>query len=728
MTGRTIQIARRVAGILCGAAVLLGGSAARADGVEIFRIQSQSGFLKGTLDGMSVDELGTLRLAPKAERLTSLEEPFLLAAAPHPEGWVVGTGNDGRVLLVKREGTVEQLFETGEPEVFAVWVAPDGTVYAGSSPQGHVYRYRDGEAETFFSPGEAYVWALTGTSETLWVGTGTQGKLFRVDAEGKGTVVWDSDDTHVRSLAMAEDGSVLAGTAGEGLVVRIGPDGERATLHDSTAPEVVALTPGRDGDVWAAVVASEASQIPASAAAAKSDDEEDGEDDDSDEGVAVQGVSAGQVLGSRPPGYEGPRSEILRIGSSRRVDRVARLKDETVYTLLWSGEGLWIGTGLEGKIYRLQGEDLVLQSDVDERQVMALVPDGEHPAFGTTNAAAFYRFQTGKDRRGTYTSPVLDAKVLSRFGTFHWLGEAPRGSELAFAFRSGMSSEPDATWSSWTQPREGNEIALGELPRGRYVQWRATAQSRGESTPSLAAAELSYRQENLAPEIESLKVLDPGEVVVAFNFNPGQQVFEPARPDRQGIFTTLEPSSTDTDGRTKSLWKLGYRTLRWTASDPNEDDLVYRIEFRPDGDESAWLPVEDELRETYYSFDATVVPDGVYRFRVVAADRPEGHPERLVEERTSEPVLIDHTPPEIESSRRSGSTWTVTVQDRLNPLREAVYSVDAGEWKTAEPEDGLLDGRSETLRLDVPAGGRLVMLRLTDAALNSVTSDLSEEP
>ncbi len=58
------------------------------------------------------------------------------------------------------------------------------------------------------------------------------------------------------------------------------------------------------------------------------------------------------------------------------------------------------------------------------------------------------------------------------------------------------------------------------------------------------------------------------------------------------------------------LWKLGYQTLRWTAADPNEDDLVYDLSFRPAstaGDrEGEWLAVVKDLKEDHYSFDATV--------------------------------------------------------------------------------------------------------------------------
>src|SRR5436853_129270 len=132
--------------------------------VKIFQARSQAAFLAGTLDGVSVDSLGRMQLAPKVDRVASVAEPFLLSAAVHPDGWVVGTGNAGKVLKIDRKGTVTELFAAAEPEVFAVLVDADGTVYAGTSPRGKVYRIRPGKgaakAEPFFDPQETYIWAL----------------------------------------------------------------------------------------------------------------------------------------------------------------------------------------------------------------------------------------------------------------------------------------------------------------------------------------------------------------------------------------------------------------------------------------------------------------------------------------------------------------------------------------------------------------------------------------
>jgi hypothetical protein len=373
-----------------------------------------------------------------------------------------------------------------------------------------------------------------------------------------------------------------------------------------------------------------------------------------------------------------------------------------------------------------------LEKDVDERQVVALVPGDPGPAFATTNAAALFRVTAGREQRGTYTSAPLDAGQVAHFGTFRWRGEAPAASNVRFSFRSGVSAEPDRTWSAWTEPRAGAELPLDGVPQGRYVQWRAelSASRDGAASPLIYGTELSYWQENLRPRIESLAALEPGQILVPANFNPSNQVYEPAHPNREGIFTTLEPAAADDYGGgrgIKPLWKRGFRSLRWSANDPNGDQLTYELSFRNGDRDGSWMPMAEDLAEDHYSFDATVLPDGVYRFRLTASDRQANDPaSALAAEQVSDPVVIDHTPPTLAGTERRQSELRAIVADLLSPVREAVYSVDAGEWKPARAIDGLLDGERETLIVEAPGEAHMVLLRVTDAAYNVVTFDPSK--
>jgi hypothetical protein len=745
--------------------------------VRIFQTQGAAGFLGGKLTGVSVDALGRVRLAPQLQRVAAIGEPFLFAAAavhgPSGDFWAVGTGNSGKVLAIERDGKVRELFTAPEPEVFALWADPDGTIYAGTSPHGKVYRIAGGKGTVFFDPGETYIWALArDAAGRLLVATGTQGKLFRVDAGGRGEIAMTAEDTHIRSLAPQPNGDVLVGTAGKGLILRLGRDGRQHTVFQAEEPEVVALVNASDGSSYAAAIASEASLVdlgrategsgaagpggggapppnagapPAGAGggkpAAKPARSQPSQASAADEG------GDGSPVGSRRAGAAGPRSEILHLAADGRVETVWSFAADTIFSLLWQDGKLWVGTGVEGKLFTYAAGQIAIEGDLEDHQIVALLPGDGAPAFATTNAAAVYRIAAGTERRGTYLSAALDAGQLARFGSFRWRGELPEGAAVHFSFRSGMSSVPDAGWSSWVAPAAGaeeasppspasplgGELSLRDLPRGRFVQWRAeleAAGARGQSAV-LYAAELSYRQENLRPRIASFAALDPGQILVPLSFNPTNQVYEPAHPNHDGIFVPIgAPAGDETGGgRTKVLWKMGFQTLRWSAADPNEDPLVFDLYVRPAGADAApWLKMATDVDDDHYSFDATALPDGVYRFRLVASDRLANDADAaLSAERIGEPVVIDHTPPALVAVRREGKELRATVHDALSPVREAVYSIDAGPWKPARAADGLLDGLTETLIIDdpEPRSGQLLLLRVTDAAYNVVTFDLS---
>ncbi len=720
-----IGVVTALAGLLVAAGPLAAASS------RIFATRTPAAFQQGTLENVSLDAHGVLALADVADRVAAVAEPFAFSFARLPDGWAVGTGNEGKVLHVAADGTVTPLFDAAEPVVFALWADPDGTLFAGTSPDGKVYRIADGRAEIWFEPGETYIWAIArGGDGALWVATGTEGRLWRVTGKGSGAIAFDGEETHLRSLLPLPGGDLLIGTAPSGLTLRRDARGEMRTIHDSGLSEVVAFAPGADGAIWAAVLASESSFLDAApkAPAAAKEAAESGEEGAVVVVVEGEAEAAGATTGSRAAGARGARSELLRLLPGGSVEAVWSSSDETIFSLLGEPDGarLWVGTGLEGKLYVVEGERLRLEKDLEERQIVGLVPGEAGPALLTTNAAVVWRFTGGRERSGTYTSAALDAGQTSRFGVFRWRGEQPTGSGVRLAFRSGNSAEPDRTWSAWTAEVAGEEVPLAAVPPARYVQYRITLAGGGAS-PRVAETELSYRQQNLRPVIERFAVMDPGQIPVPTGFNPADQVYEPASPNREGIFTTLEPS-LGREERTKTVWRKGWRTLRWKVSDPNGDAVRARLEVRREGSE-AWFEMADDLAADLWSFDATVLPDGLWRFRLTVTDAAVNEPRtELAASEISEPVTVDHAPPELRAARRDAGGARLSVYDPLSPLRAAEISIDGGPWKPLAAADGLVDGRTEELVVnEIPAQARMVLVRLGDAAFNDRTFDLLRE-
>ena len=712
-------------------AAIAAGAIAAAVGaapVRIFKTQSAEGFLQGEASGVAVETGGALALAPRAERVAALATPFAYAAVAYGDGWAVGTGNDGQVLAVSAAGESRLFYDAEESEVFALAADGDGALVAGTSPDGKVYRVgRDGAAEVVFDPDATYIWALARAADgALWVATGDPGRLHRVSRSGAAETIWDGGAGHVRSLLVATNGDVLFGTAGDGRLLRW-RGGTVRTLHDSALNEVVALAPAADGATWVALLSSEASFVdlsPRPTPAAS------GEEAESAAGTVVVADDTGGPIGSRPAGARGPRSELWRLLAAGTMEKVWSSADETIFSLLAEGPRLWVGTGLGGRLYRFENDRPRVEREFDSKQVVGLLPGAGGPVALTTNAAELWRFSARRETSGTYTSAALDALQVARFGVFRWSGDEPAGAALTASFRSGFAAEPDATWSEWSEARSGREISLAGLEPGRFVQYRLTlAADEANGGPRAVSTELTYRQRNVRPTIESLVALDPGQIVVPAGFNPAEQLFEPTSPNREGIFDTLEPASAR-DERLKTVWRLGWQTLRWEASDLNGDELRFRLAVRPESDPAAWLTIVDEHEATHHAFDAAALPDGVYRFRLTATDAP-GNPEpgeALTAARESEAVVVDRTPPALGEVERRGRALVVAVYDAANPLRTAELSIDGGEWRPLRTADGLLDGRREELMTDdLPAGARIVLLRVADAAFNVRTFDLTAE-
>lgn len=167
--------------------------------------------------------------------------------------------------------------------------------------------------------------------------------------------------------------------------------------------------------------------------------------------------------------------------------------------------------------------------------------------------------------------------------------------------------------------------------------------------------------------------------------------------------------------------------VTWEASDPNNDQLTYTLEYRP-ANASVWLPLAKDLQENRYEWQTRRVPDGRYIVRVTASDHADNTPEAsLTHSRASDPVLVDNTPPVIENLKADAGRGQVTLQGRardgLSVIRNMQYVVDAAEqWNYILPEDLIYDSTEESFTVkisDLAPGQHVITLRAEDARGNA---------
>ena len=734
---------RALAAAVTSAAILTSLVLLQASSPVFWRVATQAELLRGEAENVSIDADGRLTLGPRTELLYEAPAPFLWSMARAGGALWIGSGNDGRVLRVTADGEAATVFEAAEQMVHAIAAGGDGRVLAGTSPDGALFRL-DGDApEMIFDPEDRYIWAVgVADSGDVFVATGDQGRIYRIPPGGDGQLFYDAEATHVLALAFDGAGNLLAGTGTPGQVIRIAPDGSGFAVLDSPYAEIRALRPAADGGVHAvAVGASPARSQPAPAAPAPAPAPV-ARVTTSTTVTAVGGAAAAPApaparSAPQPPAPGPARGAVYRIHPDGAWDTVWESQQDTPYDVALDDRGrLIIGTGNDGKIYRVADDPprVALLARAPAEQITSLLEaaDGSR-YYATSNPGAVWRLSDARADTGTYISEVHDARTVSAWGALRWHAVTPPDTAVRFHSRSGNTAAPNDTWSAWsaayTDP-EGSQVAS---PRARYLQWKAEL-SGADAAPTLLSVTAAYLPRNLRPKVASLTVHEPG---VAF-----QQPFASGDPPIAGLdgagdapdgAANATAGSTNSSTRQATLgrrvYRRGLRTIQWTASDPNGDELRFDVLYRAEA-EDGWRTLRSGVEDLVFTWDTTSAPDGAYLVRVVATDAPSNAPgAALAGLAESTPFDVDNTPPRIDVTPTmpgaAEATVVFAVTDTHSAVRRVEYSLDTEQWRLLFPQDGIADSRTEHFSVTVdPDDLDRLVLRATDAMDNAATAAL----
>ena len=727
---------RRLALASC---LLLSAGPARAAQPQFWRIEGARDFLDGTTEGLSVDSEGRVRLAPVTRAIYDPEVPFVWCLTRDAKGVLyAGTGNDGKVFKIEGDKGVP-FFDAAELEVHALAVGPDGKLYVGTSPDGKVYAVdAAGKAETFYDPTDKYIWALVfDPAGNLLVATGAEGKIHRVDGKGKAQILFTSSETHITALALDGAGNIYAGSAPSGILYRIDHAGKVFVLHDSSYREVKALDLGKDGSLYAAVVDGKErddsrTPVPLPPTPPGVMPTAEVTVTESFAVIAPQSAAPGPMPTPRPSdAFRGgvPKGAVLRVLPSGEVDTLWSSSEETPHALVLTADGVFVGTGNKGKIYRIRNDRTwAMLSSFPADQVTALYRGpGEGVAVATANPGKVHLLEATAGARGSFVSKVKDTDTVSAWGQVRWEATAPSGSELQMQTRSGNTANPDSTWSDWSQAyvRAGGEAVASE--RARFLQVKATLVGKDGVSPVLDSITAAYLQRNLRPQIPSITVHPPGEVFQKPLSISGETEIlgldSGPVPDARASGRGPMPPATS---YSRKLYQRGIQTFSWKGEDPNGDTLVYEVSYRRMND-TRWRLLRKGLTDAVLAWDTTTVPNGRYVIRVTASDSPS-NPESLAlnSEKESDPFDVDNTPPAVSLILVPPSTVRALVRDDSSLVRKAEFSVDGGRWQEVHPVDGINDEMEETYEISVgnlgSPGPHVLVVRGTDLLGNASTS------
>jgi hypothetical protein len=714
-------------------------SVASAQGTHLWLQSQMEEFEKGTPQGVSIASDGHLRQGPGLNEIVTTPSTFVwsIAAEPAGKGGAVfaGTGSPATVLRLgsKKGEKPFTLFESRDLSVQALAIGPDGSLYAATVPSGKVYKLNanasakvdESNAAVVFDAAKAdgaapadakdpasapsaqshYIWALIfDPAGRLYIATGNPGAVYRVDPnkpDTKPELFFKSDEAHIRTLAWDGKGNLIAGSDGSGLVYRINPEGKGYVLFEAPRREITSIAIGANGTIYAACVGDKShNPLPP---------------------LPVQGVASITITVIQPQSVqsanasasvpEGTQIYALTEGQAPRMFWSS--KDAIVYALASRPDGLLAISGNHGRIFLINDDGsyadighLQAQQGLALAQVASLEGTGG-VLIGTGNTGKVVALGTSDTHE--YASDVLDAGAFARFGRIEI---EPGSSGFDIFTRTGNVEQPIRGWSDW-QPLKDGSVASSP---GRFLQWKAVLHAGGV----VGSVGVNYLPVNSAPVVDDLVVVPGARLNPQNAISLSSQTVNIAFPSAsQGTTVTYDANSPGQPIQaTKDRTAV---TVRWAAHDDNGDKLIYSLFLEGDGD-TAWWPLKKKIKDQAYSFDATLIPDGGYRIKVVASDAPSHAPgEALTGEKISDRFVIDTTPPVVtnlsasaQPSSCAGANCakpflvTFDAEDSASTIARAEYSIDAGPWQYIDPVGKISDARREhyefRISLDTESG------------------------
>jgi hypothetical protein len=197
---------------------------------------------------------------------------LLLAAAPssyagQPVIWQTGSRaellkGDARGISISDTGVltlapnVAEIFNSQQAFVWSTAIDGQGNVYLGTGHDGKIFRVgADGKGALLYDAAELDITALAVARDgSLYAGSSPDGKVYRITADGHAEVFFDPGDKYIWSLAILNDGSLAVGTGDSGKLYRVrtaGAKPESSLLLSTNQTHVMSLAVTPQGDLIA---------------------------------------------------------------------------------------------------------------------------------------------------------------------------------------------------------------------------------------------------------------------------------------------------------------------------------------------------------------------------------------------------------------------------------------------------------------------------------------------
>lgn len=161
---------------------------------------------------------------------------------------------DGRLVLGPKIDTV---FSSDQPEIWSVARASDGSLYLGTGNRGRLYKIdASGKSSLLWTADQSEIFAVAVDSKgVVYAGTSPDGKIYRIE-QGKAAEYFAPAQRYIWGLAFAPDGSLFVATGDQGKIFRVtassgGTGGHGELYYETGQSHVTSLAFDREGRLLA---------------------------------------------------------------------------------------------------------------------------------------------------------------------------------------------------------------------------------------------------------------------------------------------------------------------------------------------------------------------------------------------------------------------------------------------------------------------------------------------
>jgi len=710
---------------LVGLSSLFGGE------IKKWELKSESDFSKGKeFQNVVLNSKGELFIGQKYDSVKIEDEIGALAAISGKGGYYVGTCS-GNIYKIENN-KAEKVFSTKEL-VITSFARVGDNIFAATIPNGKIFKMEaNGNWSEFAKLPCKYIWQILpgGEKVYLYAATGNEGKVFKVNADGTSSVVYESKTENILCMSQDNKNNIYLGTSRKGLLIKL-ENGKPKVLYNFDEAEVKSICISREGVVYAAVnsgaslpqpgIPKEGNpppvvQLHKEGKDEKGNEKKGNEKDEVEKGKEIlkkpmENLQKIQIIPppTTPPPTP-PKESCQTVGGGSsiwkfygdKVENIQNFKECFITEIILKDKDIIVGTNDDGKVFSITGDGSSTSQlyDFAEKQVSAFVEeDGELKGILASDNAVLHIISSELPEKGVYVSDVMDAKYPTMWGSVNWNGDG----KISIQFRSGNTSEPDDTWSNWSDEMECAKDEKMKIvsPIARFCQFKINFDGKSRVT----SVAITYKNENQKPSIRDI-VISESEMPVG-----GMPI-----PMSGGKGEMSIPTHTP------------IKSIQWVATDDDGDKLISRIFVKREGSEN-WIPISLPIEETHFRWDTSSIPDGNYIVKVEVSDEKTNPPSDVLKASREEKVIIDNTPPSINLGF-DGAKIKGRAVDKVSGVSTLEYRVDGGDWVSIQPTDSLFDDKEENFEFELKGytrGVHTVIVRGIDKRNNISSSGLEIE-